>query len=59
MTEECRPNPETWFMELKLHFFVVSARKRDRDEKDEEPCSFLKTEISGENEGLFLCDFPV
>lgn len=58
--EECRPNPETWSMELKLHFFVVC--KREKDGHEEETCSFLKTEFS-ENEGLFcvtsLCEMFV
>lgn len=34
--------------------------KRERDGKEEKPCSFLRTEFSGENEGLFcatsLCE---
>lgn len=57
--EECRPNPEAWFMDLKLHFFCCVC-KRERDRKEKEPYSFLKTEFSGENEGLFcvtaLCE---
>lgn len=33
-------------------FCCVCKRERERDGKGEEPSSFLKTEFSGENEGL-------
>lgn len=48
MTEECRPNPETWCTELKLHFFVASARETGKRKSG----FILKNWIQWENEGL-------
>lgn len=53
--EECRPNPETWFMELKLHFFVVSAREREREMgKRKNGVHFYKLNSVGKMKAFFV-----